>query len=84
MDNQERSILYQVIYAISGVTGEDGDELVEAFKEGPLEVDKRDFFEIVQRVESLFDCTLDMNLEGPYSIDANEIVTKLENMKITG
>ncbi|GKS12697.1 hypothetical protein YDYSY3_36970 [Paenibacillus chitinolyticus] len=82
MENKERNTLYQVIYAISGVTGEDGDELVETFKEGPLEVDKRDFFEIVQRVESLFDCTLDMNLEGPYLIHADEIVTKITKLNV--
>ncbi len=77
MDNDKRNCLYQVIYAVSGVTGTDGDELIEIFRQGPMEVDKRDFFEIVQRIESLYDCTLDMNFEGPYRLDADEIVNKL-------
>jgi len=73
-------VRYQVIKAISGVTGMDGDDLIEHFRNGPLEVDKRDYFEIAQRIEAFFDCALDFNYEGPYRIDADQIVNRIMEM----
>ncbi|WP_338553231.1 DUF6137 domain-containing protein [Paenibacillus sp. KS-LC4] len=66
-----------IIHAISGVTGMDGDELQEMLQSQPLEMDKRDYFEIVQRIESFFDCTLDFEFAEPYQICMDRIIERL-------
>lgn len=69
-----------IINAISGVTGMDGDEIQELLLTDKLEVDKRDYFEILQRIESVFDCTLDFELREPYHISLQQLLKRLEEI----
>ena len=78
MRYEEFPLFAIIANTIAAITGEDAGELFEHIIKQPLEIDARDYAEVVQHLEAIFDCTLHAHYTG--LIDASTIVTKLQHI----
>lgn len=63
-----------VLKCLSDETGEEPDHIAAV---GRLDVDDRDYAGIVNRLESFFDCTLDLRAEGNRRLVVEEICARI-------
>ena len=62
---------------ISNNTCMEYDEIIQMESKNKIELDKRDYIEIILRIEAVFDCTLDMLNVNVYEFAIDDIVQKL-------
>lgn len=74
MNINENFVKNLVAKCIGDVTGEDYYKIL---KKSTVKLDRRDYIEIIQRLESILDCTLDMLTLDDYKIDIYSITSKI-------
>jgi hypothetical protein len=64
-----------VVKTICDVTGDDADEVLDA---SPMEVDPRDWEQILSRLEATFDCTLDLLTSPDHLINIRALTREIQ------
>lgn len=66
--------------AIASITGDDPADIFPDIMHEPYQVNERDYREIIQHIEAVFDCTLDMLHHYSGAVDGKKITATLEQI----